>query len=396
MISTIIIKYELLRNNTVRLISKIKDKYPIIWSILFIVVGIYLFYNIFFIDDALFSLILFVSSTYSMYLVIKLWKWFTPKYAPQIIKITSEHKLFRKLIAGGSFSYYEYNPNPEKIGMFEPITRFINLMIAFLGISTTFAKLVNFKPESPVADLNATIIWALLILLVPIILTPIIPIIWAMEDLKLKAWNNKNRTNWRISVKYKNRFNSFIALGTLSVGLALTKQEGLDWLQNITIFARVLFSGILLLIYPVSILTFLYYIYFRGKIHIKVKELMNLPTAETDLIYYNPITKIPDIGKNKELMDIFDKAKQVSNLDDEQKELQSIDIESNQEEGIDTTDKDSKKTEKEVKKSKNIISSTTRVVRNTTLNLKRKTIGRLNKKRKTKKKKGSATEGLWD
>ncbi|MDH5645250.1 MAG: hypothetical protein OEZ01_04550, partial [Candidatus Heimdallarchaeota archaeon] len=129
-----------------------------------------------------------------MFIILRVWRKFTPKYAPNIIYWTTKKKFTRKLIAGGSFSYYEYKTNPDKIGLFQPVSRFLNLMIAFLGVSSSIASIANLKPESPVSSFGSMLVWGLLILLIPLVLTPVIPVIWAMEDLGLKAWNDKMKT----------------------------------------------------------------------------------------------------------------------------------------------------------------------------------------------------------
>ncbi len=288
---------------TMKIITYIKNKFSLLFAVSMVIVGVVLFYNLYFIEKASYASFLFIAITFSMYIIIKFWKKFTPKYAPRIIYWTTAHKWVRKVVSGGSFSYYEYNPNPDKIGLFEPITRFLNLMIAFLGISTSIANVLNFVPESPVESLYSMLVWSALIFLVPIILTPIIPVIWAMEDLRLKAWNSKHSTNWRVSVRYKRRFNSFIAVGTITAGLSMSSNSDLEFMDNFLNFASLLFDGFVLLIYPISILTLLYYLMFKGKVNTQVKDLMELPTAITILKTINPIT-----GKEEDI-DILEQEK---------------------------------------------------------------------------------------
>lgn len=225
-----------------------------------------------------------------MYLTISLWRWFSPEYAPGIIYWTSNQKYVRKLIAGGSFTYYEYKDDINKIGFFEPISRFLNLMIAFLGVSTTLAKTLNFTPESPVETSESVLIWTLLMIFVPILLTPIVPIIWTMEDLGLKAWNAKSLENWRVSIKYKKRFNSFIAVGAITVGLGLTSDANQDIFQSVIIYLNILVSGFILLTYPIAVLTLLYYLLFRRSVNKEVRNKMDIVTAKTILEIVDPIT----------------------------------------------------------------------------------------------------------
>lgn len=274
-------------------VNSVKNKLPLTSSFILVLVGIYLFLKVYFVKNAIFAIILFAVATLSMIFIIKLWQRFTPKYAPRIIYWTTSHKYVRKIIAGGSFSYFEYNEDKEKIKRFEPVSRFINLLIAFLGISTSFAKVTNFIPESPVDSIQSLVVWCLLLVLVPVILTPVIPIIWTMEDLGLKAWNRKSMENWRISVRYKKRFNAFITVGTVSAGLALTNET--DFLANLLAFLNILLGGVIVLIYPVSVLTLLYYLLFRGKVDTEVKKLMDVVTAKTILQIVDPGTGVEKI-----------------------------------------------------------------------------------------------------
>lgn len=360
-----------------QIITYIKNKFSLLFAVLLVIVGVFLFYTIYFNDKPAYASFLFIVITFSMYVIIRFWKNFTPKYAPRIIYWITAHKWVRKIISGGSFSYYEYNPNPDKIGMFEPLTRFLNLMIAFLGISTSIANMFNFVPESPVESVYSMLVWSILIFIVPVILTPIIPVIWAMEDLRLKAWSNKHSTNWRVSVKYKRRFNSFIAVGTISVGLTMTSNSELEFMDNFINFALLLLDGFVLLIYPISILTLLYYLMFKGKVNTQVKDLMELPTAITNLKTIDPLTS------NEEDIDIVEQKKSEENIE-------------------------------EVKEDKSFLTKTGDSIKNTTSTIQYNTFGRISRsinKRKVKKTKenkqeakkkekpqkgGSATEGLWD
>ncbi|MDH5403116.1 MAG: hypothetical protein OEY49_11540, partial [Candidatus Heimdallarchaeota archaeon] len=183
-----------------------------------------------------------------------------------------------------------YKTNPDKIGLFQPVSRFLNLMIAFLGVSSSIASIANLKPESPVSSFGSMLVWGLLILLIPLVLTPVIPVIWAMEDLGLKAWNDKMKTNWTVASKYKNRFNQFIAIGTLSVGYTLS--------GSYQQFLLLLFNGFLLLTYPIAVLTLLYYIFFQGTITREVQKKMDVPIAETRLIYYDFHGQLKDSVEN--------------------------------------------------------------------------------------------------
>lgn len=266
------------------LTRRIKDRFPLSISFLLILVGLYI-YSRFLQENPLFTIVLFSISTVTMLVVYNVWKYFTAKYAPEIIYWTTTQKYARKIIAGGSFSYYEYQPNIYKITLMAPIMRFVNLMLAFLSLAATAASLLDFSPQSPVENIYTVWVWGAMIFFIPLILTPIIPIIWTMEDLQLKAWNAKWNLNVRISARYKARFNSILAIGAIGTAFGLT--GGPDLLTRASNFGLLLLEGVEALTYPISVLTLLYFINFRESIRSKVLEKMKLPVAETKLIYRN-------------------------------------------------------------------------------------------------------------
>jgi hypothetical protein len=365
------------------------------------------------------SLILISVSTFAMFVVLGIWRRFVGKYADEIIYWTTEKSFFRKLIAGGSFSYYEYKENVSKIGTFEPISRFISLLVAFIGISTSFANLMSLEPSSPTNDLNSALVWSALIFFVPIILTPIIPIIWAMEDLQLKAWNAKFKTNVRISNRYKARFNSIIAIGTLGAAFGISRDPQLDYGTQFINFVDLLFSGVLILTYPIAILTTLYYLYFRGKMVTRIKDKLNLPIAETKLVYRDERGNI--LSETGEILDVDDDEEHSQSLDQlEEVSIITSGTEHSEEQNIPQKIGSGAKTV--VTKTGEAISTTGKTVVGGVVNIGKtindNTIGRIRrviseeesstntppdeslpqgkKKKKKKKRGGSATEGLWD
>ncbi|RMG20179.1 MAG: sulfite exporter TauE/SafE family protein, partial [Methanobacteriota archaeon] len=166
----------------------------------------------------------------------------------------------------------------------------INITIAFLGVATTLIKIASqfnpdIRPESPIEEMSATIGWILILFLVPIVLTPIIPVVWAMEDLRLKAWHKKKKVNWRVADKYRVKFNSFIAVGAVTAGLTLSQNPNLSFLDNAFLFVSLLGNGMILLTFPLSLLVAAYYLYFRGEITEKTLKRLDVPTAMTELIF---------------------------------------------------------------------------------------------------------------
>ncbi len=399
------------------LTRKAKDNFSIVFAFLLIGVGLYT-YRFFIRTNPAASLILFVSSTFSMFLIFSLWRRFTERYAPDIIFFSTQHKWARKLVAGGSFSYYEFKENIHKIGLFEPVSRFMSMMIAFIGLASTLAKIANIQPVSPVYDQASTFTWAFLILIIPVILTPIVPIIWAIEDLQLKSWNTKHKTNLQVSRRYKARFNSFIAVGTLSVAYGLSSDPNAELQQNINVFLQLLSTAVVVLVYPISVLTFLYYIYFRGTVIAKIRDRMTIPMAETKLIYRNIAGQILDADGNiisakvheGDLMEILDTLENEPTESPEEpkvrlfprlrKKRDASDVETdNLEENQGPLQSAGKKISET---GKNIAGSVNKFGKSLSDN----TVGRVFKKKqeetptseikKKKKSRGSATEGLWE
>ena len=252
-------------------------------------IGLYLQINFVFKQNLLFGLVLLNVGIFSLFVIMPFWKWFSNQFAPWIVDFANVNFIGRKLIAGGSFSYFEYADDEEEVGIGAPFGRFVSLLIAFLGLSTTLIKIgssinENITLDSPVASANSMTTWAFLLVLVPVLLTPIIPIIWAMEDLRIKAWDKKKGVNWRVADKYRVKFNSFIAIGAVTAGLSLTGTEGADPLSNALVFLGLVGYGVTLLVLPLSLMTILYYLQFRGNVRNKVKKRINLPTLLTELI----------------------------------------------------------------------------------------------------------------
>ena len=75
-----------------------------------------------------------------------LWKRAIDRYFAKFIFYLVEHKWGRKIIAGGSFSYYDYKaPEPEtpKAKIMDPIGQIITLIFAFVGLAVFIMGLVG-------------------------------------------------------------------------------------------------------------------------------------------------------------------------------------------------------------------------------------------------------------
>ncbi len=255
-----------------------------------LVLGFLLQFELLIKNSPILGFFLFAASVLSIFMVFPLWKRFSPYFAPWVISFSTQSWIGRKIISGGSFVYSEYEDNPEKIGLFHPIGRFISLAIAFLGVATSLVKIATrvnpaIRPESPTEDMASTIGWIVILIIVPIMLTPVVPVIWTMEDLRLKAWHKGKRVCWRVADRYRMRFNGFIALSAVTAGLSLSSQEGLEFLDNVLIFLQLLASGMILLTFPLGLLVASYYLYFRGELTQKTLDRLDVPIALTELIY---------------------------------------------------------------------------------------------------------------
>ncbi len=273
-----------------RRIKWVINKLPYITMILLIALGFYLQFVYFVTPNPILGFFLFAASVFSVAFVFPLWRKFTPVFAPWVIEFVTQSFLGKKLISGGNLIYSEYVESREKIGLFAPIGRFINIGIAFLGVTTTLVKLAiqvkpEIRPESPIREMASTIGWSVILFVVPVILTPIIPVVWAMEDLQLKSWHKGKKINWRVSDKYRARFNSFITIGAVTAGLSLSSDPNLSFLDNLLIFLTLLANGMILLTMPLGMLVTAYYFYFRGEITGKTLERLDIPVAMTELIF---------------------------------------------------------------------------------------------------------------
>ncbi|MHA1912052.1 MAG: hypothetical protein ACTSYA_10180 [Candidatus Kariarchaeaceae archaeon] len=240
-------------------------------------------------------------SLFSSIPALYIWYRYVPRYAPAVVKFIITNFVGKRLIGGGSFAYYEYRPEEETETYFKPISKLIALLIAFLGIAVTLAKLlsqiINFNPKTPTESWLVLILWVILMIIIPIILTPIIPVTWALEDTKIKAWKKGTKTNWMISSKYKARFNSLITIGAISAGMGLGGEESF-W-DNFTLFMETIWAALTILFIPITIIVFFYYSYFRKVLLDLTKESVKLDVMETSLVL-----------REKKTEEIIEKAKE--------------------------------------------------------------------------------------
>jgi hypothetical protein len=227
-----------------------------------------------------------ILSLFSSIPALYVWYRYVPQYAPAVVRFIITNFFGKRLIGGGSFAYYEYRPEEETETYFKPISKLLALLIAYLGIAVTLAKLLsqlfNFDPKTPTESWFVLFLWIILMIIIPIILTPIIPVTWALEDTRIKAWSKGTKTNWMVSSKYKARFNSLITVGAVAAGMGLGGEDSL-W-DNFTLFMETIWAALTILFIPITIIVFFYYSYFRKVLLDLTKQSVNLDVKETSLV----------------------------------------------------------------------------------------------------------------
>ncbi|MFV2015701.1 MAG: hypothetical protein ACC656_09755 [Candidatus Heimdallarchaeota archaeon] len=186
-----------------------------------------------------------------------------------------EHKWTRKIIAGGSFSYYEYqDPEKQKRStlILDPLMQVITLLLAFVGMAVFFMGFLG-----PDAAKNP-LIWGALAILVPLLSTPLIPVYWALASTKVKAYAKGNNTTWMVGKKYKNRFNSIITIAAIFTNLRDSSAGDLG--DQIKVFIEVVKIGTLVLLIPTSIFIIIYYGWFKEELSGRLQESLSLKTYE--------------------------------------------------------------------------------------------------------------------
>ncbi len=229
------------------------------------------------------------------------WRYFFNRYYAKILKFLIMGRFTRKIIAGGSFSFYEHkDPSTERImsKVTEPVGMIISTLISMLALATTvIGVLRSIKPD---LDLVNPLLWGVLSLLIPVFATPIVPVIWGLQDARVKSYNTGARTNWLVSAKYKARFNSLISIGAIASNLSqgsVTSISGI--LEQLEILYSILRVGIFIVLISVGFLVLFYYLGFRGylrritinSLEIKTYEIL---LNELDVPQFQPITKNND------------------------------------------------------------------------------------------------------
>ena len=213
-----------------------------------------------------------------------IWIKITRKYFSRFIYLLTTQKYTRKIIAGGSFSYFEYkDPSKERVmnKISEPIGIIISTLITLLGIATTIIGVIRSVNENIVT--TDPILWGILALISPILATPIIPIIWAMDDAKIKSWNLKNNTTWMVSHRYKRRFNSIIAFSAVISNIkgGISADSIVDELATIW---GILSIGAMIMLITIGYLIIYYYAWFRSFLRKLTVSSLELKCYEVSLV----------------------------------------------------------------------------------------------------------------
>lgn len=213
-----------------------------------------------------------------------IWIKVTKRYFARFIFLLTSQKYTRKIIAGGSFSYFEYkDPSKEKVmsKFTEPLGIIISTMITLLGIATTILGLLS-KYFSSI-DPSDPVTWGILALISPILATPIIPIVWAMDDAKIKSWNQKNNTTWMVSHRYKRRFNSIIAVSAVLSNLQLESLAENIRVQLNTMWG-IFTTGAMIMLITIGYLIIYYYAWFRSFLRKLTVDSLDLKCYEVSLV----------------------------------------------------------------------------------------------------------------
>lgn len=186
-----------------------------------------------------------------------------------------EHKYSRKIIAGGSYSYYGYK-DPEdkttKSQLLDPLSQLFTLLLAFVGLSVFIMGL--WGQDAAKKPLN----WGILAIVVPLLATPLIPVLWALQTTNVKAYASGNKTTWLVGKKYKARFNSIISIAAIYSNMKET--DAGDIVDQLKVLWSVVQTGVLVLLIPTSLFIIIYYGWFREELSGKLIDSLSLKTYD--------------------------------------------------------------------------------------------------------------------
>lgn len=255
---------------------KLRRVQPIEFGVAFVLflVGVILAYNRFNDDgnDLYFLyLLILIGVIFGAFVWIKAINRYFAKFTFYLV----EHKHSRRIIAGGSYSYYGYKDPEEtttKGQILDPLSQLFTLLLAFVGISVF---IMGFMSES---NRENPLVWGGLAILVPLISTPLIPVLWALQTTNVKAYASGNKTTWMVGKRYKARFNSIISVAAIYSNMK--DADAGDLVDQLKVLWDVVQTGVLVLLIPTSLFIIIYYGWFREELSGKLIDSLSLKTYD--------------------------------------------------------------------------------------------------------------------
>lgn len=244
--------------------------------------GIYFSYSEFHIDGE--------NDIYWMYFMIfvgvilgaYIWIKATNRFFGRFIYYLVEHKISRKIFAGGDFSYIGYIDRAlknRKRYFLDPVKQLLSLTIVFVGIAS---MIIGFLGEK---EAGKPLVWGGLAILVPLLATPLVPVLWSLQDANVKSYSKGKKTTWGVAPRYRNRYNSIITFGAVFANLRNADSGFI--LDEVKIFIDVLRVGFLVMLISVSLFMIIYYGWFKQSLSDQILESLDLRTYDVILREYD-------------------------------------------------------------------------------------------------------------
>ncbi len=228
------------------------------------------------------------------------WMKFTHRFFRKLLNLIAINKFAKIFVSGGSITFKEYQ-DPEmkevKAKFTQPIGLTISSTITFLGIAVTIIGILRKITD---IDLSSALVWTAIGVLTPILSTPLLPVVWAMDDAKIKAWSEKNHTAWTVASKYKRRFNSILSITAIFSNLnqGVTEQG----FEQIKLLGDIIFTGMVVMFIPVGLLVFFYYSFFRSYLRRYTSDIEGIDTYKIQLVKQdgNTDTKTSEVEEKED------------------------------------------------------------------------------------------------
>ncbi len=229
-------------------------------------------------DIILMYIVLFLGTLLGLFF----WMKFTRRFFVKLLHLIAVNRVAKIFVSGGSITFKEYqDPNMRvvKAKFTQPLGLTIGSTITFLGIAVTIIGILRKIMQ---VDLSSALFWTAIGAVTPILATPLLPVVWAMDDAKIKAWSEKNHTAWTVASKYKRRFNSILSIAAIFSNLnkGITEQ-GFD---QIKILGDIILTGAVVMLIPVGILVFFHYSFFRSYLRRYTSDIEGIETYKIQLV----------------------------------------------------------------------------------------------------------------